>query len=824
MGPQAGAIGRRDRWDILPEPAAFPKVRSRSGASVTKDMAVPQVLLIQRRLTGYRVQLFERVRDLLAESGVRLVVLHGTPAREELSRLDAGSLVWAVRARTRYPLGGTRPSWLRIPAPILAASDLVILPHELGFLPNYPILLGRPAGPRIAFWGHGPRLEAVRLAFRDTLKGAVARRADWWFAYTKLSLERYVAAGVAPDRITRLDNSAPIGPPVGAPAPEILGRDPVLAPLARLGPSTAVYVGALTPEKRLDFLIEAADELRRRLEGFQLVIVGDGPLRGWLEEKARTRPWVHAVGARKGLEKAAICATGRVFLNPGMVGLGILDAFACGLPVVTARGDFHSPEIAYLEHGVNGLMIDGDPVAFAGAAESILTDERLYGRLAAGCREAAGRYTLENMAKNFSEGILSALGPRPGIRQRTAAPTTGTNPFARRIAVVVRSFLPYHVARLARLRARCEREGISLLAVEVASMDAAYRFPGSAPPFPHVCCFPGRDFQNLKEREVREAVLDRLEEFAPDVVFGPATPFPEGMAGITYRERSGARYFLMDDAWERTDATGPAKRLVKRLLHQNVDGAFVPSVCHVPYFEGLGVARERIVLGVDAVDNEAIAAQAARARANASVKRAALGLPGRYLLFVGRFLERKGLGLLLSAYARYRAEAREPCALLLVGGAPAELPPGVALPPGATVIGRRFGEELASVLGLAKAVVVPSLADPWALVVNEAMAAGTPAIVSDGCGAAALVEDGVNGWTFPSGDEARLAELLREAADAGADERAAMIARASATISEWGLDRHVDAVFEAIRVERAPPAGLAGAVALRLWKGRVRVY
>jgi glycosyltransferase involved in cell wall biosynthesis len=84
--------------------------------------------------------------------------------------------------------------------------------------------------------------------------------------------------------------------------------------------------------------------------------------------------------------------------------------------------------------------------------------------------------------------------------------------------------------------------------------------------------------------------------------------------------------------------------------------------------------------------------------------------------------------------------------------------------------------------------VLPSEHEPWGLVVNEAMNAGKPVIVSDRVGAGPnLVEDGVNGFVYPTRDGAALADRLRLLIDSP-EHRATMGARAVDKIARFGFD------------------------------------
>ncbi|MGE0876329.1 MAG: glycosyltransferase family 4 protein [Burkholderiales bacterium] len=134
------------------------------------------------------------------------------------------------------------------------------------------------------------------------------------------------------------------------------------------------------------------------------------------------------------------------------------------------------------------------------------------------------------------------------------------------------------------------------------------------------------------------------------------------------------------------------------------------------------------------------------------------------LAFVGSGFARKGLHTLLAAMAMAPAPLR-----LVVVGRDRELPRFVAQARSAGL-----GERVAFVGGVddvrpfyaaADALVLPTHYDPFPNVVPEALAMGIPAIVSDQCGAAEIVEHGVSGYVCGAGDAGALARLLGEFAD-----------------------------------------------------------
>src|SRR5439155_16698329 len=166
---------------------------------------------------------------------------------------------------------------------------------------------------------------------------------------------------------------------------------------------------------------------------------------------------------------------------------------------------------------------------------------------------------------------------------------------------------------------------------------------------------------------------------------------------------------------------------------------------------------------------------------------------------------------LLRGFAGYRkAAGPDPWDLVLLGDGP--LRPEVdrligelGLTGAVHLPGFQQYPDLPTYYGLAGAFVHASTSEPWGLVVNEAMAAGLPVLVSDRCGCAPdLVADGVNGFTFAPQDHARLAGLMcRIAADP--DRRLAMSRASRARIGPWGPERFADRLWAAAPAAPAAP-------------------
>ena len=131
----------------------------------------------------------------------------------------------------------------------------------------------------------------------------------------------------------------------------------------------------------------------------------------------------------------------------------------------------------------------------------------------------------------------------------------------------------------------------------------------------------------------------------------------------------------------------------------------------------------------------------------------------RVFLFSGSLIARKGVDLLVAAFARLAREVSN-VRLRIVGDGELRVESDRV-----ELVGFRDWHELPGEYAAADVLCVPSRYDGWGLVVPEGLASGLPVIATDRMGAALeFVETGRNGWLIPAGDEEALLSAMREAA------------------------------------------------------------
>ena len=250
-------------------------------------------------------------------------------------------------------------------------------------------------------------------------------------------------------------------------------------------------------------------------------------------------------------------------------------------------------------------------------------------------------------------------------------------------------------------------------------------------------------------------------------------------------------------------------------LYRNAD-AVVAYGAHVrTALLRVGVLPERIRLAPQAIDNSRF--DVAVPQAAISSFRSSVGIRPTdvAIVYVGRLVPSKGVATLLRAIADGRFNEL-PVVLLIVGSGPEEdalrsAARRLGIESRVRFIGSRPNVELPTIYQSADIVVVPSEpsregAEPWGLVVNEAMASGVAVIASDAVGAAAhgLPADGRSGVVFHAGDSKALAASL---AVLVTDENFRLQIRAEAQrhVSSFTYEGMADGIVDAVKyADRRP--------------------
>ncbi|MDE2732695.1 MAG: glycosyltransferase family 4 protein [Bacteroidota bacterium] len=371
------------------------------------------VVYVTRFVPGYRRPVLEALNTAL---GGCLVVCAGQPPSASFASLstDAPAGYRQVRLRN-YWIAGDRMHAQGI-GRILRLEPGVVLAEESPRTLTLPLLLSRARrrNSRTLLWGH---FSSNNRPFgsahpMDRYRIALARRADGCVCYTE-SIAASLAQFVPSERLFAARNTLDIRPLLelhrrltaeGRPAIRkrlgLKAEGPVLA-----------YLGRLIPEKKLDTLLDIYGELRRH-QPASLVIIGDGPERAAIEPHISGRRGSDVIltgSLTNPRDSAPWLMAADVLVCPGYLGLAINHAFALGLPVVTQSSPdpdirYHSPEIAYLKPGENGMTAPfGDVPALARAVQTVLADQP---RFAAN----ALAYARENLQlETMLEGLLNAI-------------------------------------------------------------------------------------------------------------------------------------------------------------------------------------------------------------------------------------------------------------------------------------------------------------------------------------------------------------------------------------------------------------------------------
>ncbi|MFN7941383.1 MAG: glycosyltransferase family 4 protein [Thermoanaerobaculia bacterium] len=263
----------------------------------------------------------------------------------------------------------------------------------------------------------------------------------------------------------------------------------------------------------------------------------------------------------------------------------------------------------------------------------------------------------------------------------------------------------------------------------------------------------------------------------------------------------------------RGDSSDVAPRAAwKKLLHRRFlsmyDAFLTVGSQNEAFYARNGVPASRRFRVPHVVDNQRLAEEAKTHEVNRVTIRGRWGIEAdaRVALFAGKMIREKNLEELLRAFALAEREERT-LRLLLVGDGPlrSEIAARAeSLEHRPALVGFLNQSRIAEAYAAADFLVLPSRSETWGLVVNEAMACGLPAIVSDRVGCAAdLVREGETGAVYASGDVAGLAARLAEFARDPGWTRAMGVRAQALVFADYSIERAVEGTLAALEAAAA---------------------
>lgn len=330
------------------------------------------------------------------------------------------------------------------------------------------------------------------------------------------------------------------------------------------------------------------------------------------------------------------------------------------------------------------------------------------------------------------------------------------------IAILFSNYGPYHLARLQAFQNLCSQQNWSCNGIELAQKQIEYPWtPNRELKNSIISVTQNKQLEKVKFGHLIKELYRVLFRVNPDVIVVSGYSRPAMLFAVLWATLSRKKAILFSDSKEDDAVRTNWQERLKQFILKFYKAALVGGQVHKDYLAKLGMSSQGIFYGYDVVDNTVFSPQEIGALPNV--------LDKPYFLAINRFVPKKNLLNLIDAYSNYRQQVGEGAWDLVLCGdgelkeqieakiADLDLGNCVHLP------GFLQQEQLLPLFAHAGCFVHASTTEQWGLVVNEAMAAGLPVVVSNRCGCFAdLVSEGVNGFGFDPKDVRGLSSLMEK--------------------------------------------------------------
>lgn len=317
-----------------------------------------KVLFIFDRVAHYHRELFRTLESEFPEYDLELHLLSGVSQEGATGRVGLKESVVAHEYKYRFVEHKIGSYVLRQAIGILEQIDtlqpeIVVCMGHVGNLSHWKLTaLKKKLGFKLVAWQCGYEYNPGMM--KTFLLPWFVPRFDLHLAYHTNAKKYAIQHGASEKNVVVMHNTInELGIPIlpkGEARALTVSRHPEIGSRKIL-----LFVGAILEEKKIERIIEALDYLQR--SDLMLVIVGDGPHLPVIRELSRSRQDVLITGQIiEGV--GAYFDAAEIYVLPGTGGLGINEAMAHGLPVLSGFADGSADDLV-IDH-VNGFRLRED--------------------------------------------------------------------------------------------------------------------------------------------------------------------------------------------------------------------------------------------------------------------------------------------------------------------------------------------------------------------------------------------------------------------------------------------------------------------------------
>jgi glycosyltransferase involved in cell wall biosynthesis len=368
----------------------------------------------------------------------------------------------------------------------------------------------------------------------------------------------------------------------------------------------------------------------------------------------------------------------------------------------------------------------------------------------------------------------------------------------------------YWKGRIAYLRQFLASHTITLYAIELFGKGSPYAFD---PLDADNCLFPDKSYTELTKSEITEKLFEKLDEIQPDVIIGGSIVFFSGALGLRWCKLHGKKFIMFDDGKPSDIKRNAVVQYIKNAITAQADALWLPSKDYDAEYNGV-FKDPWFFHGYNTIDNQLF-------KVNGEKR-----FHHKRIVSVARFVEIKNFENLLRAW-RLVEKRNDTYTLSLIGSGPlhehlVELTHELGLNR-VELLGIIPNADIPKYLFEADAFVLASFAESWGLVVNEAMAAGLPVLLSRKINASVpLLTDGENGYSFNPHDIDEIASQLLKFINLDERTKKAMSDKSLQIINTMTYENmgvELLSVLKEMSRQKAKKAYFPGSVFIKYWSG-----